>query len=113
MKLKKMLSAVLAMACAASLLPMGYNALGITYNKTLLEKNGWTLPTNLAQLEELKAKAEEAGCTFCLDQLQYPGTGFQYFCNILDTGFLSTVDGLQWQDDYLTGKANMHKRGMR
>ena len=29
------------------MLPMGYSAIGITYNKTLLDANGWTLPTNL------------------------------------------------------------------
>ncbi|WP_455501963.1 extracellular solute-binding protein [Gemmiger sp.] len=35
---------------AIYMLPLGYNALGITYNKTLLEKNGWTLPTNLPMI---------------------------------------------------------------
>lgn len=89
------------------MLPMGYNALGITYNKTLLEKHGWALPTNLTELAELKEKCEEAGVIFCRDQLQYPGFGFQYLCNILDTDFLSTVDGLKWQNDFLEGKATV------
>lgn len=40
------------------MLSLSYNALGITYNKTLLEKNGWTLPTNLDELEALKGEAE-------------------------------------------------------
>ncbi len=92
---------------AVYMLPLGYNALGITYNKTLLEENGWSLPTNLKEMEELKTKAEEAGYIFCRDQLQYPGFGFQYLCNILDTGFLSTVDGLQWQNDFISGKATL------
>lgn len=92
---------------AVYMLPLGYNALGITYNKTLLEKNGWTLPTNLTELEELKTKVEDAGYTFCLDQLQYPGFGFQYMCNILDTGFLSTLDGMKWQNDFISGKAKI------
>lgn len=92
---------------AVYMLPLGYNALGITYNKTLLEKNGWTLPTNLTELEELKTKVEDAGYTFCLDQLQYPGFGFQYMCNILDTDFLSTLDGIQWQNDFISGKAKI------
>lgn len=92
---------------AVYMLPLGYNALGITYNKTLLEENGWSLPSNLKEMEELKKKAEAAGYVFCRDQLQYPGYGFQYLCNILDTGFLSTVDGLQWQNDFLSGKATL------
>lgn len=89
------------------MLPLGYNALGITYNKTLLEEHGWTLPTNFKDLTELKAKCEEAGVVFCRDQLQLPGYGFQYLCNILDTGFLSTVDGLDWQNKFVKGEATV------
>lgn len=89
------------------MLPLGYNALGITYNKTLLEKNGWTLPTNLKELEELKTKVEDAGYIFCRDQLQFPGYGFQYLCNILDTDFLSTIDGIEWQNKFLNGEATV------
>lgn len=89
------------------MLPLGYNALGITYNKTLLEKNGWTLPTNLTELEELKPKVEEAGYTFCVDMLQFPGFGFQYLCNIADTGYLSSTDGMAWQDQFINGEATV------
>ena len=92
---------------AVYMLPLGYNALGITYNKTLLEKHGWTLPTNLAELEDLKAKADAAGVIFCRDQLQYPGYGFQYLCNILDTSYLSTLDGMKWQNAFLAGDATL------
>lgn len=89
------------------MLPMGYNALGITYNKTLLDKNGWTLPTSFQELEALAPKVEAAGYTLCLDQLQYPGFGFQFLCNIADTGFLSTIEGQEWQDAFLNGTANV------
>lgn len=89
------------------MLPLGYNALGITYNKTLLEKMGWTLPTNLSEFAALKEKCEDAGLIFCRDQLQYPGYGFQYLCNILDTGFLSTVEGLNWQNKFIKGEATV------
>lgn len=89
------------------MLPLGYSALGITYNQTLLEKNGWTLPTNLDELEALKTEVEAAGYTFCRDQLQYPGYGFQYLCNIADTGFLSTIDGTTWKEQFLSGEANV------
>ena len=89
------------------MLPLGYNALGITYNKTLLEEHGWALPTNLAEFAALKEKCEEAGIIFCRDQLELPGYGFQFLCNILDTGFLSTVDGMKWQNQFVTGKATL------
>lgn len=52
---------------AVYMLPLGYNALGITYNKTLLDKHGWTLPTNLTEMAELKKDVEEAGVVFCRD----------------------------------------------
>ena len=92
---------------AVYMLPLSYGCIGITYNKTLLEKNGWTLPKSLKEMEELKPKVEAAGYTFCVDLMQYPGYGFQYLCNILDTGFLSTSDGLRWQHDYLSKTANV------
>lgn len=85
------------------LLPSYYNCLGITYNKKILEENGWTLPKSLKELEELVPKVEEAGYRLCLNELGFPGYGFQYLCNILDTGYFSTLDGRKWQDDFLNG----------
>lgn len=89
------------------MLPVSYTALGITYNKTLLEKNGWELPTSLQEVETLKEKVEAAGCELARAQLQYPGYGFQYLCSIASTGFLSTIDGLVWQEKFLNGEANV------
>ena len=89
------------------MLPLAYNALGITYNKTLLEKNGWTLPTNLSEMEELKTEVEDAGYTFCANMLQFPGSGFQYLFNIASTGFLSSTEGLAWQNKFLKGEATV------
>ena len=92
---------------AIYLLPSTYNCYGITYNKTLLRAHGWELPNSFAELEELAAKAKEAGVDLCLPQIQYPGYGFQYLCNIADADFLGTLDGRLWQKDYLSGKANV------
>ena len=92
---------------AIYLLPSTYNCFGITYNKTLLREHGWELPSSFAELEELAAKAKEAGVDLCLPQIQYPGYGFQYLCNIAEADFLGTLDGRMWQRDYLSGKANV------
>lgn len=92
---------------AIYMLPLYYSCFGITYNKTLLDKNGWDLPTSFEELEKLAPKVKKAGYNLCLDMYQYPGLGFQYLCNILDTDYLSTVNGLQWQSDFLTGKSNL------
>lgn len=92
---------------AIYLLPTFFNCLGITYNKTLLEANGWELPASFAELEELAPKVEAAGYELCVDQIQLPGYGFQYFCNILDTEYLNTPDGRKWQRDFVSGKATL------
>ena len=67
---------------AIYMLPSAYNCFGITYNKTLLEKHGWTLPQSFQELEQLAKEAEKVGVQLCLPQIQYPGYGFQYLCNI-------------------------------
>lgn len=90
---------------AIYLLPSYFSCIGITYNKKILADNGWTLPTSLKELEELAPKAREAGYTVFLNQIQYPGYGFQYLCNILDTGYFSTLGGREWQNKYLNGEA--------
>ena len=92
---------------AIYMLPSAYSCIGITYNKTLLEEHGWELPKSFAELENLAKEVHEAGVQLCLAQVEYPGYGFQYMCNIADTGFLGTFQGKQWQKDYLTGKANV------
>lgn len=92
---------------AIYMLPTYYDCIGITYNKTLLEKHGWKLPKSFQELEELAASVKEAGCNLALNELQFPGYGFQYLCNILDAGFLNTPDGRQWQKDFLDGKTTV------
>ena len=90
-------------------LPTNYSCIGITYNKTLLKKHGWKLPTNFKELEALAAKAKKAGVNLALNQLQLPGYGFQYWSNILDTNFLNTPEGREWQRAYLDGTSNVAK----
>ncbi|WP_294785295.1 extracellular solute-binding protein [uncultured Eubacterium sp.] len=92
---------------AIYMLPSAYSCIGITYNKTLLEEHGWELPESFADLENLAEEAKAEGVQLCLAQVEFPGYGFQYMCNIADTGFLGTFQGKQWQKDYLTGKANV------
>ncbi len=90
---------------AIYMLPSAFTCFGITYNKTLLQKHGWDLPNSFSDLEKLAEQTKEVGVQLCQAQIQYPGYGFQYLCNIADTGFLSTLEGKRWQKDYLQGKA--------
>ena len=92
---------------AIYMLPMYYNCIGITYNKTLLEKHGWKLPDSLQELEKLAPKVRKAGCQLARDQVQFPEYGFQYFCNIMSTNYLNTPDGRKWQERFLDGDTTM------
>ena len=92
---------------AIYLLPIYFDCFGITYNKTLLEKNGWTLPNSFRELEELAPKVAAAGCRLCLNEIQLPGYGFQYWCNIMDTAYLNTLDGRLWQRRFLNNEATV------
>ncbi len=91
---------------AIYLLPTYYNCVGITYNKTLLDEHGWTLPTSLEELEALAPQVEAAGCQLALDQVQFPGYGFQYLFNILSAGYANTIEGRKWQNSFLAGEEN-------
>lgn len=89
------------------LLPAYYNAIGITYNKKIFAQNGWELPTSMADVDELIEKVNATDYDLSLVQLDLPGYGFQYFFNVASAGWLSTLDGLQWQDDFLHGDATV------
>ena len=91
------------------LLPLYYSCIGIAYNKTLLEKNGWELPNSLEELEALAPQVEEAGYKLALDQVQFPGYGFQYLFNVLSTGYVNTIEGRKWQNSFLAGEATFEE----
>lgn len=88
------------------LLPGEYSIQGITYNKTLFEKYGWKVPRNFKELKELLPKIENSGVQPSVTMLGLPGYGFQYFCNVSDTVFLTTKKGKEWARDFLNGTAD-------
>lgn len=100
---------------AIYMLPSAYSCIGITYNKTLLEEHGWSLPKSFTDLENLAAEAKEAGVS------AVPGSDriirvmvFNICAIIADTAFSGTFQGKQWQKDHLTGKANVRDaQGMK
>ena len=65
------------------------------------------MPQSLEEMAELKEKAEAKGYQFCIDQMKYPGYGFQYMCNIVDTSDLSTLGGRQRQKAFLAGETTL------
>ena len=87
------------------LLPSCFQMTGISYNKTIMEENGWEAPGSFEELLALMPEIEAAGydvmrCMFDLD-----GYPFNYYFNILNTQYFHTADGAQWKDDFSSGKA--------
>lgn len=91
---------------ATYLLPYDMDVLSLVYNKSLFERHGWEVPESMAQMRELIPKIREAGVEVSICKLGLPGNAFQYFCNVSDTVFLNTIQGRQWQNDFLAGSVD-------
>lgn len=87
------------------LLPADYDVIGMLYNASLFEREGWAVPTSFAELEALAPVIREAGYDLADCAANLPGFGFQYMCNIADTAFLRSIEGIRWQRDFLAGRA--------
>lgn len=91
---------------ASYLIPYDFTIQCLGYNRSLFERQGWSVPQSFAQLQELLPAIRAAGVTPAVCLLDLPGLGFQYFCSVADTVFLNTLEGRQWQQDFLAGKAS-------
>ncbi len=87
------------------LLPTDYDVIGLVYNASLFEREGWKVPTSFAELEALAPVIKDAGYNLADCATNLPGYGFQYMCNIGDTAFLRSIEGIKWQRDFLSGNA--------
>ena len=86
------------------LLPSCFQMVGISYNKTLMQENGWDVPNSFEELVALIPLIEAAGyepmrCLFDLEA--YP---FNYFFNIINTEYFHTADGAQWKAGFSSGE---------
>ena len=88
------------------LLPTGYSLIGINYNKTLLEKNGWELPNSFEEMLTLKEQVEADGYRFMGHAMDLDGYPFSYFFNLGNTVYFNIPDGVNWKDDFLLGQAS-------
>lgn len=87
------------------LMPSNYSFRGIYYNKTLFEEHGWEAPESFEELEALIPQIEAAGVTLSESCTQYPGALFAYFFDIAAPGYITTLEGKQWMEEYLSGEA--------
>lgn len=91
---------------ATYLLPYDFTIDGIGCNRSLLARNNMKAPNSFEEMQELLPKVQKAGITSSLCHINLPGLGFQYFCNISDTIFLNTLEGREWQNNFLKNQVN-------
>lgn len=87
------------------LLPVSNTMHGIYYNKTLMEEHNWKVPTNFAELESLCAQIKDAGFTPGVVGTELNDSPFSAVFNLAKTGWLSTPEGADWEQDFLAGNA--------
>ena len=86
------------------LLPMNMQMTGISYNKTLMEQNGWEVPNSFEELKKLAPKIKAKGYDVMRAAFGLDGYPFNYFFNIGNTKYFSTAEGEKWKEDFITGK---------
>lgn len=93
-------------AGATYLLPYDLSFQCLSCNRSLLERMGLTVPTSFAQLRDETVPAlRAAGINIADCLMNLPGYPFQYFFGIAATGFVNTLEGRQWQHDFIKGDA--------
>ncbi len=86
------------------LLPAGYQLIGIYYNRTILEENGWAVPQSFEELLELSGQIEAAGYRTMGHGMSLQGYPFNYFFNIGNTGYFGTPQGAEWKREFPKGE---------
>lgn len=90
---------------AIYLLPANLSLFGIFYNQTLFEEQGWEVPGSLEELEALIPEIEAAGVTLSECGTQFTGGSFAYFFDVAAPDYFTTLNGIQWMNDFLGGNA--------
>lgn len=91
---------------AVYLVPTSATAIGLYYNQTLFAEHGWEIPGTFDELKALTKTIREAGIDPVAAQFKLPGNGFFDLFTLAKTDFLSTPEGMQWEQDFKDGKAS-------
>lgn len=90
---------------AVYMLPTSSAIMGLYYNKTMFAEHGWEVPQNFEEFKALVEVIKEAGIDPAAAQFKLPGNGFFDVFTMAKTGFLSTPEGRQWEQDFKNGDA--------
>ncbi len=92
-------------------LPANYSIICMLYNKTLFEEHGWEVPATHSELVSLcrQIRDEEPGLIPITHPGFMPGTYWRLIGEIAQCGFLSTQDGMLWQEKFVAGEASFEE----
>ncbi len=92
-------------------LPANYSIICMMYNKTLFEEHGWEVPTTHSELVSLcrQIREEEPGLIPITHAGSMAGTYWRIIGEIAQCGFLSTQDGMLWQEKFVAGEASFEE----
>ncbi len=92
-------------------LPANYSIICMMYNKTLFEEHGWEVPTTHSELVSLcrQIREEEPGLIPITHAGSMAGTYWRLIGEIAQCGFLSTQDGMLWQEKFVDGEASFEE----
>ncbi len=96
---------------AVYVLPANYSIYCMLYNKTLFKEHGWEVPTTHSELVSLckQIREEEPELIPVTHAGSLPGTYWRMLGAMAQCGFLSTQDGMLWQEKFVAGEASFEE----
>ncbi len=96
---------------AVYVLPANYSIFCMMYNKTLFEEHGWKVPTTHSELVSLckQIREEEPELIPITHAGSMAGTYWRLIGEMAQCGFLSTQDGMLWQEKFVAGEASFEE----
>ncbi len=91
--------------------PANYSIICMMYNKTLFNEYGWEVPTTHSELVSLcrQIRREEPELIPITHAGSMAGTYWRLIGEIAQCGFLSTQDGMLWQEKFAAGEASFEE----
>ncbi len=96
---------------AVYVLPANYSIFCMMYNKTMFEEHGWEVPTTHSELISLckQIREEEPELIPITHAGSMAGTYWRLIGEMAQCGFLSTRDGMLWQEKFVAGEASFEE----
>ncbi len=96
---------------AVYVLPANYSIFCMMYNKTMFEEHGWEVPTTHSELVSLckQIREEEPELIPITHAGSMAGTYWRLIGEMAQCGFLSTQDGMLWQEKFVAGEASFEE----